>query len=501
MVCYNAEKTIANVLSRIPETILAHPLLDTEILVIDDRSQDSTFETTLEHSLKFDGAPVTVLQNPCNLGYGGNQKVGYHYALKKNFDFVALIHGDAQYAPEELPRLLKPLLYNEADAVFGSRMLQPGGALEGGMPTYKYWGNRILTTIQNTVLGTQLSEFHSGYRLYSCQALRQLPFMLNSDDFDFDTDIIVQLHAAGLKLREIPIPTFYGDERCHVNGFSYGLKVVLSVISYRLQSLGIFYNRKFDIVSANQHYEPKYHFYSSHSLALNSVYFGSEILVLGCGPTNLVRPFIEKGCKVSALDQEVDSELRFVCQDTVKGDVDHLDVEKQFPGRNFDQVLALDIIEHLREPEAFLHKLRQAYSSGKTEIIITTGNIAFLPLRLMLLIGFFNYGKRGILDRTHTRLFTFGSLRQMLQQYGFEVLECKGIPAPIPLALGNTWLSNFILQANRFLIALHKGLFSYQLFFRVRAIPTTEVLLERAITHSANAMDLRERKQNSTVVH
>jgi glycosyltransferase involved in cell wall biosynthesis len=170
--------------------------------------------------------PLGVLFNPINQGYGGNQKIGYHYALKNNFDFVALLHGDGQYAPEVLPELLKPLAQGAADAVFGSRMLIRGVALKGGMPRYKFVGNKILTWCQNRLLRTAFSEFHSGYRVYSTAALKKIPFDRNTNDFHFDTEIIIQLVIAGMRVRELPIPTHYGDEICHVNGIHYAWNVI-----------------------------------------------------------------------------------------------------------------------------------------------------------------------------------------------------------------------------------------------------------------------------------
>ena len=204
IVAYNAERTIQEVLGRIPLDMAA---FDTEILIIDDSSQDRTFEMAREYRSQGLQFPITVLFNPVNQGYGGNQKLGFHYAIREHFDIVALVHGDGQYAPEELPRLLSPLIDDEADAVFGSRMMKPMGALQGGMPMYKYVGNRILTTIQNRVLRSHLSEFHSGYRLYSVGALVRIPFDRNSNDFHFDTEIIIQLLRARLRIKELPIPT------------------------------------------------------------------------------------------------------------------------------------------------------------------------------------------------------------------------------------------------------------------------------------------------------
>src|SRR5262245_12087028 len=160
IVAYNAERQIEKVIERIPRSLSA---FDTHILIIDDSSRDRTFEKV--HSLAGIPFPMTVLYNPVNQGYGGNQKIGFHFAIKEKYDFVALLHGDGQYAPECLPDLLQPLIRGEADAVFGSRMTGKSGARKGGMPLYKYLGNRLLTAIQNRLLKTNLSEFHSGYRV------------------------------------------------------------------------------------------------------------------------------------------------------------------------------------------------------------------------------------------------------------------------------------------------------------------------------------------------
>src|ERR1700732_1434892 len=245
IVAYNAERTIREVVLRIPVTL--QDTYEVDVLIIDDSSADATFEqghaVSREPSLPF---PIVVLFNPRNQGYGGNQKLGYHYAMKRGYDFVALIHGDGQYAPECLPELLEPLRKGEAAAVFGSRMLTPSGARGGGMPLYKFVGNKILTWIENKLLRTSLSEFHSGYRIYSTEALAAIPFDRNSNDFHFDTEIIIQLVAARRTIAELPIPTFCGDEICYVNGLKYARNVVIAALKARLQTVGLFYDRKFD---------------------------------------------------------------------------------------------------------------------------------------------------------------------------------------------------------------------------------------------------------------
>src|SRR5690606_18263320 len=189
IVAYNAAGTLSGVLDRIPEEVWD---LVAEVCVFDDSSADDTYLVGLGYKADRQAAKLSIFRNQNNLGYGGNQIRGYQHAIKQGYDIVALLHGDGQYAPEALPELLGPLLRGEADAVFGSRMMKRGDALRGGMPLYKYVGNRILTTIENAALGMQLSEFHSGYRLYSLQALQEIPFEKNTHDFHFDTQIIVQ---------------------------------------------------------------------------------------------------------------------------------------------------------------------------------------------------------------------------------------------------------------------------------------------------------------------
>src|ERR1044071_6089273 len=190
IVAYNAETTIEKVLSRIPASLHTS---NVEVLIIDDFSKDKTFLSGVRFQQRNSAFKITVLRTPENQGYGGNQKLGYRYAIDNGFDVVALVHGDGQYAPEKLPELLAPLVAGEADAVFGSRMIDRRAARAGGMPLYKWIGNQILTRFQNRLLGTSLSEFHSGYRLYSTKALAQIPFQRNTNNFHFDTEIIIQL--------------------------------------------------------------------------------------------------------------------------------------------------------------------------------------------------------------------------------------------------------------------------------------------------------------------
>ncbi len=232
IVAFNARETLTKVLDRIPSDFVKQ--IDA-ILVCDDASTDDTHKIGLSYQIKSQ-LPVTIVRHEINLGYGGNQKTGYQWALEKDLDLVVLLHGDGQYAPEYLPQMVEPIVSGRADVVFGSRMITQGGARQGGMPLYKFVGNKILTTLQNRLAKVSLTEWHSGYRAYSVASLRKINFLKNSDYFDFDSQIILQMIGARQRIVEIEIPTFYGDEISRVNGIKYGLKILIHTLKFRLSS-------------------------------------------------------------------------------------------------------------------------------------------------------------------------------------------------------------------------------------------------------------------------
>ena len=232
IVAFNAQETLTKVLDRIPSDFVKQ--IDA-ILVCDDASTDDTHKVGLSYQSKSQ-LPLTIVRHENNLGYGGNQKTGYQWALEKNLDLVVLLHGDGQYAPEYLPQMVEPIVSGRADVVFGSRMITQGGARQGGMPLYKFVGNKILTTLQNRLAKVSLTEWHSGYRAYSVASLRKINFLKNSDYFDFDSQIILQMIGARQRIVEIEIPTFYGDEISRVNGIKYGIKILIHTLKFRLSS-------------------------------------------------------------------------------------------------------------------------------------------------------------------------------------------------------------------------------------------------------------------------
>ena len=494
IVAYNAEKTIQNVLRRVPSSLLGR--CDVEVLVIDDSSVDGTFERSAAIR-KEDTFPFRLhtLFNPVNQGYGGNQKIGFHYAIEQGFDFVALVHGDGQYAPECLPEFVEPLAKGEADAVFGSRMLMRGEAIKGGMPLYKYMGNKILTGLQNWMLGTNLSEFHSGYRVYTTDALRKVPFDLNTNVFHFDTEIIIQLLIAGQRIQEVPIPTYYGDEICYVNGWKYAWDVTVATVEARIQELGIFYHRKYDCAStgpSNAHYRPKLGYRSPHTLTLSEVDPGARVLDLGCAGGYLGAELRKKGCHVTGVDAcpladgvELDTFIRW----DLNAGPPPVDL------RPFDVILMLDVIEHLLRPEEFVAALREGGLRPETKLVVSTGNVGFVLTRFGLVFGNFNYGKRGILDITHTRLFTFATVKRLFRQANYEILSVKGTPVPFILAIGDNMVARTLLAINNALVFLRPSVFAFQSFMVLRARPSLAHLLHGACVESERRLEAAGRSR------
>lgn len=424
VVAYNAEATLEATLDRIPADFRSR--VD-EIIIADDASGDDTTGAGVRWRHLNPGLTTTVVRHLENRGYGGNQKAGYELAIARGLDVVVMLHADGQYAPELLPAMVEPIVAGRADAVFGSRMLEPGAARRGGMPLYKLVGNRILTRIENRVLGADLSEFHSGYRAYSVAALADIPFSRNTDGFDFDTQIIVQLLHAGKRIVEIPIPTYYGDEICYVNGLNYARNVVTDVLEYRAARAGFGTARWID---TSAEYALKEEYGSSHELILERLRRfppGQKILDVGCSSGLLSESIRRLGHYVVGIDVIEHRDVRRRVDDFVRADLD--DGLPDLGSATFDLVVAADVIEHVREPVALLAQMATvAGPAGR--LLVSTPNFGHWYPRLRALTGTFDYDRRGILDEHHLRFFTRrGFLRSIGEaRLAVEELAYTGLP-------------------------------------------------------------------------
>lgn len=244
---YNAARTLEKTYSDIPKDKIS------KIILVDDVSQDQTVEIAKALGL-------SVVIHVQNRGYGGNQKTCYLEALKEGADVVVMLHPDHQYDSKLVPQLVEPILSGKADMVMGSRILN-GGALKGGMPFWKFVANRILTTVENVIYGTKLTDCHSGFRAYSRQFLVTVPFLLNSDDFVFDSQMIAQAVYFGFRVSEIPVQARYFPEASSVNfrvSSIYGIKTIFVMLRYMLAKLGFVHSRIFtrklpEVVSKYHH--------------------------------------------------------------------------------------------------------------------------------------------------------------------------------------------------------------------------------------------------------
>jgi glycosyltransferase involved in cell wall biosynthesis len=236
MPAYNAARTLEATYRG-----LAMDVVD-EVILVDDVSHDDTVAIAEHLGLKV----VVHLQNR---GYGGNQKTCYLEALRSGADVVVMVHPDNQYDSTLVPQMIQPILDGRADIVLGSRFLS-GTALSGGMPWWKFISNRCLTVAENLVFGLNLSEYHTGFRAYSRRLLETVPFLLNSDDFVFDQEIMVQALCFGFRVGEVPVPTRYFPEASSVNfrrSVEYGLDVLWLLCRYQLHRAHLVRSRQFTV--------------------------------------------------------------------------------------------------------------------------------------------------------------------------------------------------------------------------------------------------------------
>lgn len=226
---FNAEKTLEQTYMEIPFNIVD------EVILVDDKSNDNTVQIAKGLGIR------NVVLHEQNRGYGANQKTCYDEALKFGADIVVMLHPDYQYTPKLIPSMVSLIAENVYPVVLGSRILGKG-ALKGGMPLYKYVFNRLLTLIQNILMGAKLSEYHTGFRAYSRTVLEKINYRANSDDFIFDNQVLAQIHYAGFEIAEITCPTKYADDSSSINftrSIKYGLGVLKTSVQFFLQKIGL----------------------------------------------------------------------------------------------------------------------------------------------------------------------------------------------------------------------------------------------------------------------
>ena len=463
VISYNAELLIQETLRRIPDEIWREVEV---VYVVDDCSQDETTRKAMDYPNP-DGKLV-VFRNRVNRRYGGNQKFGYQYAIDRGLDAVIMLHGDGQYAPEMLPDLFRPLVEGDADVVIGSRMIHRRDALKGGMPKYKFVANIALTWIENLLSGLSMSEFHSGYRGYSTRFLKRVPLWENSDEWHFDTHILFQARQADAHIHELPIPTRYGDEVCHVNGIAYGLNCIRSALLYRLHRWGIIRLNRYDIsppslVESRKLDDP----YSSHSISMRRLrkmrLQGDKALDLGFGCAAIASALQKEGVILDGIDRDPEAiaESRPLFRRVFQNDLNRID---QIPlNEKYDIVLAADILQFLVDPADFLSRLKKFLVKGGI-LVVSLPNMVNIQTRMRILFGQFPLHHRGILEEQALHFYTLDSMRQLLVRAGWKVEETDVTSFPLtlvfPFLRRRRW--RLPLWFCRGFTLVFKGLFAYQ---------------------------------------
>lgn len=463
IVAFNAESHVAQTLARIPKDTWEQI---EGAFVIDDCSTDETVQRALRLTAEY--PKLRVLRNRTNRRYGGNQKVGFQYALDQGYDAIVLLHADGQYAPELLPQMLAPLRENRAEVVLGSRMIHRKDALKGGMPRYKFLGNVVLTRLQNRLSGMALHEFHTGYRAYRTTFLRSVPFWDNTDEWHFDSEILLQGFAKQVRIEEIPIPTYYGDEIRHVNGLAYAARCLRTTLRYAMHRHGLCYSRNYDLNASGSKYSSKFADpYSSHTLLYRHLQAqgiaGKTALELGVGDSALTRRLHEQGAIVDCIELDPDA-VRAVAPFARRVWNEDLGITRLAQiAERYDIVIAADILEHLLHPEEILAQLKTCTKKGG-RLLVSIPNVANVYVRLNLMLGRFPYHTKGLLDRTHLHFYTRKSAERLVAKTGWEIVarDYSSIPVAMVFPFLRKRGFRLWLQALRGATLLFRGLFCYQ---------------------------------------
>jgi 2-polyprenyl-3-methyl-5-hydroxy-6-metoxy-1,4-benzoquinol methylase len=404
---------------------------------------------------------LRVHRAPRPYGYGGARKAAFEYALRRGMEYVVVLRADGTHPPEALPQLLAPLVLEGSTLVFATRRRQAWTRGEGMSSLVHQLAYAAACAFQNRVLGLRLRDYLSGLRVYPTSALECVPFQLDADDRSFDVEIVIQLRGLGLSVLEVPIDCAWAEDPMPRQELGHALRACGAAIGYRLHQLHVTRRGRY-LIEPGVRYTLKHSKTGSHMQIVDSIASQSRVLDLGCSQGLLARPLREKSVRVTGVDADAPRGLARELETYHQRDLEKpLDVPE---GRVFDYVVIADVVEHLRNREQLLRGARRFLKPGG-RLLVSTPNIALWFYRLSLLVGRFEYGARGVLDRTHVHLFTRATFRREVERAGFHVIGERVTALPFEVVFESTGRSRLlrtVARAYHRLARLWPEMFAYQ---------------------------------------
>ncbi|MFP6655576.1 MAG: bifunctional glycosyltransferase/class I SAM-dependent methyltransferase [Myxococcota bacterium] len=470
------DDVLRETLSRIPSEVAAS--LAEVIVMTDGTSSDLQermkaqpgFQDALPFPLCFHRPPR---ETGFGAGFGAVRKAAFEYALRKGFDQVIVMRGDAAHAPENLSELVALALEKPARFILASQL----AADRSGLGTRRR--NQISAFLLNRILGMRLADYGTSFRLYPCEALARIPFQLADDGPLFDIEIILQLRALGIPIHEVSLTEFRGEGPKRDGSPRRPLHTIKAAIDYRLHQLHVTRDGRY-LVDHDIHYTLKRSQSGSHAQIISAIAEGSTVLDLGCSHGLLARPLLEKNVRVTGVDEGPGETISSELAEYLQRDLDR---PLELPYRRiFDYVVCADVIEHLKNRGQLLRSARR-YLKPDGRLIISTPNIALWFYRLSLLVGRFEYGPRGVLDETHVHLYTGATFRREIERAGFTVLAQRVTALPFEVVFESTGRSRLVRgieSAYHWMAKLWPSMFAYQYILEAEITTLDEESTEAA---------------------
>jgi 2-polyprenyl-3-methyl-5-hydroxy-6-metoxy-1,4-benzoquinol methylase len=448
-----------------------------EIYTIDDSSGGGTALLAAD-TVRPPTSNLLVLRTSFKCEYGARHKLGLSHAIHQHLDFLIVMPRDGQSLLKCLADIIVAFKERDVDLVVTSPSAIETKTSKRQWFAYAKLATRMLTTVRNALHLGQWSLLYSCCRAYRVKFLESIPFSSNSNDDQFASELLVQCVATQARVSYVSVPSADSGGTSLISRLVYAHSYLGTLIKYRLTQLGVFYHASFDFhLFERTSYYLKRSSNSLHQFVLNRRWDPAwRVADLGANEGQISQLIAEKVSHVTAVDVSAPNNAGHA-------QAVSLDLNAEFDQilgmRAFDCVLALDVVEHLGNPESAVRKIFNILEPGGL-LYASTGNIAFWPLRLSLLFGQFNYGKRGVLDLTHSRLFTIRSFKSLLTLHGFQIEDTQYFGPPIVDMVGNHWLLRALDLVSGRLAGYWPGLLAYSFLVIARRVESLEDIYQRA---------------------